>query len=172
MASSGVWTTNWEGIKNQRLCGFVKAGWDTIFDQNGTLISSYGGGMPLNNYGNTNTPSNAHPIVIIFGTGTATPTVSDVALGAKWDTNISRVSVENGSLSYDDTTHTATRTVKATVQNTGTLPVTITEWGISGVSSHNPVLLYRALLDEPVTLNQHESATLTVTISMQLTNPI
>lgn len=175
MASSGVWTTNWEGIKNAMLCGFVREGWSTIKDENGNLLDSYSGAIPMGYYTNSNGVSSNNPC-IIFGTGSGAASVNDLSLSHKWTSNISRVSLTNGPISYDDTTHTATRTITTTVQNTGSTPVTVTEWGITGRgmrgTANFEVLMYRALLDTPVTLNQYESATLTVTISVQLTNPI
>lgn len=176
MASSGVWTSNWEGIKNYLLCGFVRDGWSTIKDENGNIADGYSGATPMGDYQNLNYPTTNAP-VIIFGTGSTAPSVNDLGLAHKWTTNISRISLTNGSRIYDDTTHTATKTITTTVQNTGSNPVTITEWGIvgrawRGTNNNFDVLMYRALLDTPVTLNQYESATLTVTITVQLTNPI
>ena len=169
----GVWTNNWQGVKNALLCGFVRRDWSSVYDANGNLIQRYQGGLPLTDYTNSNSASSTNP-VLIFGTGVRTPAATDRALASKWTSGISRVAVDNGEMLYDETTHIASRTVRATVQNTGSSPVTVTEWGIAGTGYRNgtcEVLLYRALLDSPVTLNQFESATLSVTISVQLTDP-
>lgn len=175
-SSTGVWTDNWSGVKNYMLCNFVRDGWSTIYGADGQLITVYEGALPLNDFTNGNTASGTSP-ALIFGTGNTALSSDQVALATKWTSNISRVTVTNGTISYDENTHTASRTIRATIQNTGSLAVTIREWGISGrgrrgANNYPEVLLYRALLDEPVTLAQYESATLTVTISMQLTDPI
>ena len=36
--SEGVWTNNWQGVKNAMLCGFVRNGWSTVRDENGNLV--------------------------------------------------------------------------------------------------------------------------------------
>ena len=171
----GVWTNNWQGVKNVLLCGFVRSGWSTIYDAEGNLITRYEGALPLNDFTNGNTASGSSP-ALIFGTGTRAPAAADRALASKWTGNISRVAVVNGEIQYDAATHTATRQIKATVQNTGVNPVTVTEWGITGrgvrgTNNYPEILLFRALLDSPVTLNQYESATMSMTISVQLTDP-
>ena len=173
--SEGVWTNNWQGVKNAMLCGFVRNGWSTVRDENGNLVDGYNGAMPMGSYQNVNAASSTYP-ALIFGTGTAAPAATDLGLSHKWTSGISRVAIVNGTLSYDDSTHTASKVVKATIQNTGVNPVTVTEWGIvgrawRGSSSYPDILLYRALLDSPVTLNQYESATLSATITVQLTDP-
>lgn len=175
-SSTGIWMDNWSGVKNNMLCGFVRDGWSTIYGADSQLITRYEGALPLSDYTNGNTASGSNP-ALIFGTGDTALSSDQVALATKWTSNVSRVSITNGTISYNDTTHTASRVIKATVQNTGSLPVTIREWGITGrgvrgTNNYPEVLLYRALLDEPVTLAQYESATLTVTISIQLTDPV
>ncbi len=169
----GVWTNNWQGVKNALLCGFVRRDWSSVFDAGGNLIQRYQGGLPLTEFSNANSVGSTNP-VLVFGTGIRPPAATDRALASKWSSGISRVAVENGELLFDETTHTASRLVKATVQNTGSSPVTVTEWGIAGCGYRNgtcEVLLYRALLDSPVTLQQYESATLSVTVTVQLTDP-
>lgn len=186
---AGVWTNNWKGIKNWMLLGpnnedaDLKSGWDTIKNLSGTVLtgtlasSSYAPAIsPVGRFinyndGNYSSPSSQSNNAIVFGSGNGTPDASDYCLGAKWTSNISRVSLSQ-SASYDDTTHTKTKTVTCTVQNTGSSAVTIREWGIETSVNRSTVLLYRALLDTPVTLQQYESATFTCTISMQLTDPI
>ncbi len=184
---AGVWTNNWKGVKNWMLLGpyysteaVFRSGWDTMRDLNGQVLSGYGNYgypypvSPVGNFANSNEggggttgASNA----VVFGSGVGTPDASDYCLAAKWTSNISRVSLSQ-SASYDDATHTKTKTVTCTVQNTGSAAVTIREWGIEGYVIGQHVLLYRALLDTPVTLQQYESATFTCTISMRLTDPI
>ena len=182
--SNGVWTNNWKAIKNFALLGGaladIRSGWDTIKTLSGASITS--GALypmilsPVGNYSNYNSAYNAsgstNPYnVIVFGTGNTTPMATDYCLGAKWTSSISRVSLSQ-SASYDDATHTKTKTVTCTVQNTGSAAVTIREWGIETQVAGQSVLLYRALLDTPVTLQQYESATFTCTISMRLTDPV
>ena len=171
----GVWTNNWHGVKNALLCGFVRSGWSTVYDQDGNLMTRYMGALPLSDYRNANSSINAEP-ALIFGTGLSTPAATDRALSSKWVNGISRVAVSNGGLSFDETTHTASRIIRATVQNTGSLPVTVTDWGIVGYAVRGTgqsadILLSRELLNSPVTLQQYASATLSVTVSVQLTDP-
>lgn len=182
---AGVWTNNWKGVKNWMLLGSygsnstnVRPGWDTITDLNGSIITGssnyYTCVTPVGGYANSNSPvqsNSSSANAIVFGSGIGTPTASDYCLAAKWTSNISRVSLSHTN-SYDDATHTKTKTVTCTVQNTGSAAVTIREWGIEAIVAGSYVLLYRALLDTPVTLQQYESATFTCTISMQLTDPI
>ena len=173
---AGVWTNNWKGIKNAMLTGGdMRSGWSTVKNLTGTtLTGSFGSNLgPMNQYINQNSATssnnNSRNNVIVFGTGNGTPDASDYCLGAKWTANISRVSLSEQD-SLDSTTHTKTKTVTCTVQNTGSSAVTIREWGIECYTS-GQVLLYRALLDTPVTLAQYESATFTCTISLRLTDP-
>ena len=183
---AGVWTNNWKGIKNWMLLGpyygistDLRSGWDTITNLYGNTVT---GNVnypfcvsPVGNYVNANTltsqqiSNNGASNAIVFGTGSGTPAATDYCLGAKWTANISRVSLSQTE-SYDDTTHTKTKTVTCTVQNTGSAAVTLREWGIEGYVGQ-AVLLYRALLDTAVTLQQYESATFTCTISLRLTDP-
>lgn len=186
--SNGVWTNNWKGIKNWMLLGpyqassVYRSGWDTIKNISGTVLTNNQGNYPLvvspvGKYGNSNVPGQSSDGIsnaIVFGTGNATPDATDYCLAAKWTSGISRVSMSQTD-SYDDATHTKTVTVQCTVQNTGSTPVTIREWGIETevlATGVQHVLLYHALLDTPVTLNQYESATFTATISLRLTDPI
>lgn len=172
---AGVWTNNWHGIKNMMIIGGVQRnGWSTIRDLNGNTLantSNYSLG-PMNPFYNSNTGGSNYQYnnAIVFGSGSATPDASDYCLGAKWTNNISRVSLSQSN-SYNDTNQTKTKTVTCTVQNTGVAAVTIREWGIEANVSGNYVLLYRALLDTPVTLQQYESATFTCTLSLRLTDP-
>ena len=182
---AGVWTNNWKGVKNWMLLGphyssgssGLRSGWDTIKRLDGSTLSAISSHpccvSPVGHYRNSNDPgvdSNGNQNAIVFGSGVGTPDASDYCLGAKWTSNISRVSLSQ-SESYDDATHTKTKTVTCTVQNTGAAAVTIREWGIEGSVTGYATLLYRALLDTPVTLQQYESATFTCTISLRLTDP-
>ncbi len=75
---------------------------------------------------------------------------------------------------------TVTRTITVSVQNTGSNNVTLREWGIFGVirtqvyasSCIATALLYREVLDSPVTLGQYQAATLELTVSLTLTDPV
>lgn len=173
--ADGVWTNNWRALKNAYLLGgVVREGWSSVRKPDASLV----GGVdyinsPISRTYNTNSYVNGDDVmVIIFGTGTATPLATDTSLQAKWTTGISRVSVENGELSFNDETFTVSRTYKATIQNTGATAVTVSEWGITVDEHANEVLIYRALLDAPVTLRQYESATLELTVRMSLSDPI
>ena len=180
---AGVWTNNWKAVKNYFLLGGlvadIRSGWSSITKLDGSIVTTGAGYptilSPVGRYGNVNDAANSYSNgpynAIVFGSGSSTPAATDYCLGAKWTSNISRVSLSQ-SESYDDATHTKTKTVTCTVQNTGSAAVTIREWGIeSAVYGSERFLLYRALLDTPVTLQQYESATFTCTISLRLTDP-
>lgn len=168
---NGVWTNNWAGIKNAMLLSERRSGYSTIKTTSGTVLSGQGisYSSPVYSFENRNNPYN-NCNAIVFGSSTTAPDVTDYKLGTKWESGISRISLTNSS-SYDASTHTKTRIVVCTIQNTDASPYTIREWGIESYANGDYVLLYRALLDTPVTLQQYESATFTCRISMRLTDP-
>lgn len=181
---TGVWNNNWKGMKNRMLIGgrVSRIGLDAIYDVDGNLISSisnaYGSGQwsPLNSLNNSYLTSGG-ATTVRFGTSDTTPSTSDIDLGSPWSSNITYVSVSNGSSSVSGST--VSRTLKVTVQNTATATVTVREFGLftavtvnsSSSTTSRTVMMYRAVLDSPVDIAQYESATLTFTVSMTLADP-
>ena len=112
--------------------------------------------------------------VVWFGSSNLAVSADQIDLGSAISGNsangLNNITTNTGEISYNDTTKVASRVMSFTVQWRGTSPVTIREWGIFCQSPG--ILIYRAVLDEPVTLAQYESATLTVTLSVEITNPV
>ncbi|MBQ9413107.1 MAG: hypothetical protein IJU29_08445 [Oscillospiraceae bacterium] len=109
---------------------------------------------------------------IVFGTGDTAVTYYDYALKSKWTSNISRITTSSTGPTLDSQTGVLTETMTATVQNNGSAAVTVREWGIEGYANYSGkrFLLYRDLLQTPVTLNQYEAATFTCTLLYQIPN--
>ena len=181
---TGVFTNNWKGMKNRLLLGHCAsaAGLDTVYNTGGNLVSPISGHnykfafSPLNNvYGayDRNSSTTYCMNLIRFGTSDTTPTAADIDLGNPWSSGISYVSVNSGTPSVSGSA--VSRTFTVTVQNTAAASVTVREFGIfcylSGSPESGYVMLYRAVLDEPVTIAQYESATLTFTVTMTLSDP-
>ncbi len=179
---AGTWTRNWRAFRNIMLMGSHRNGLSTIrntemcirdsrFSDNLTATS------PLGIYNNEQGTSNA-ACSILLGTGNTAPTTADYRL--EQTANVNYLSCAVGAPVYDLSVGTVTRTVTVSVQNTGSENVTIREWGIFGSirtsnyysSSIATALLYREVLDSPVTLGQYQAATLELTVTLTLTDPV
>ena len=195
---AGVWTRNLDGFIRAKALGYAAPGYATVYDRDGNVVSSTAPGnmysdgtlsateIPaLQVYTATGTPAdnsvlsaNSRYLGIRFGAGSTAPTVNDHALASDITTSLNVVAVSNGT--YNLSNGVASRTIRITVQNQGSQSRTIAEWGIEGLlrydtsssGGHNwyyrYILLYRDVLDTPVTLAQYESATFTVTLELTL----
>ena len=176
---AGVWTNNWQAVKNTMLLGNIKQGLNTLKTVAGETVANTAatvivrGVSPLAAYGSS--VGN----LLRVGTGSAAPAATDYSLSDP--SAVTYLSTANEPLTYDVAAGTASKTVKLVVQNNAAASVTLREWGIwtsiqkyagSSPTYENYVLIYRALLDTPVTLAQYETATLTLTISLTLEDPI
>ena len=178
---AGTWTRNWRAVRNIMLMGSHHNGLSTFTNQQGiTVADRYADHLsattPLGIY--TNDSGSDQLNRIRLGTGNTAPAVSDYNL--EQEANLSYLSCAVGAPVYDDNLGTVTRTITVSVQNTLSESVTIREWGIFGAirnlarssSAIASVLLYREVLDSPVTLGQYQAATLELTVSLTLTDPV
>ena len=185
------WTNNWTAMKNALLCGCFRSGISTMTNMTGNVIETgldntdvrvavpspmSAFNVDISASARTGPGGGGANFTVLFGDGNAAPSVTDYSLDSRL-TNINRLSTVHESVSVDTGTSTVTRTEKVTVQNVGAASITIREWGIvldgaSGFLSANDFLIYRALLDSPVTLDVNQAATLTLTLSVTLDDPV
>lgn len=181
--SNGVWTNNWKAAKNLMLLNRVQVDMCTITASDGTVVQNQTtearAGTPFGVYTNSEL-SSYEECFLRLGRGTAIPAETDYKLGTNISSsNISYLSIFTSNPTWDSGTNTWTRTVTMTAQYIGSGSVTITEWGIfisietsvplSGSSpTTSKALVYHELLDSPVTLQQYESATFILTLTLTL----
>lgn len=194
---AGVWTNNLEGFLRAKALGYAAPGYATVYNRSGNAVTSPNPGASVYNHDflatkitglevktSTGTPSDGGVlsadgthIGIRFGSGSTAPSATDYNLASSITTALTVVSVSNGQ--YVFANGVGTRTITITVQNQGATTRTIAEWGIEGylyyfTSSSSSsyvsqyILLYRDVLDTPVTLAQYESATFTVTLELTM----
>lgn len=171
---AGVWTNNWNNMRRSMAAGIASTALGAVYNTSGQAISSAnvfqsqypvaGPMSPL--YGSRG--SGGGVVGVPFGTSNTTPAVTDYSLGEAFTSGLSYVAYNNGTETYNASTGVATRTDYVTVQNTGAADKIVREWGIVGRLNGSDVLLYRAVLDEPITLPQYYSLKLTITRTMQL----
>ena len=175
MANVGVWTNNWRGLKNSFLLGRYYEGLTTYRRSNGntpsdgTTVTSFAGP-----FANATTTLSSTTTTVLVGSSSTPPAASDITVTEI--NGISYLTVANEGIDYDTSTGTATKTIKLTIQNQSNADVTIREWGLFGGSNPSSVshgiLLYREVLENPVTLAVNQSATLSVTLSITLADPV
>ncbi len=179
---AGTWTRNWRAFRNIMLMGSHHNGLSTIKNTEGVTVADRSSDnltatSPLGIY-NNDLGATASASSIKLGSGNTAPTAADYAL--EQPANINYLSCAVGAPVYDDSVGTVTRTITVSVQNTGSENVTIREWGLFGTvrtlnyySSNVAVaLLYREVLDSPVTLGQYQAASLELTLNLTLTDPV
>lgn len=192
---TGVWTNNLKGLLRVNAYGLAWPGIATITNTAGTVrqedvtIDANGSGIgfdeshisgPLTGlaFSNGRFPWTASDpaLFLRFGSGASTPAVTDVNLNQEM-AGLTRVAITNGTRTFNKETGVISRPVSITVQNPNTTPAVIREWGIfdwvrslnvGNVRETDVYLLYRELLDTPVTLNQYESAKLELTVTLTL----
>lgn len=185
--STGVWTNNWRAAKNLMLLGHYIYGLTTLIRRNGYIQSASDGTGAVHNIyspmgpymtGNSGWEGWAY---CRFGSGSTSPSASDYRLESMLShTDIVVDNVYNVSETVSGST--VTRTVKYVLRNpSDSASITVREWGIflstgytgSGyVELNNDYLVYREVLDSDVVLAAHQSATLTLTVSMTLDDPV
>lgn len=172
---AGVWTLNWKATKNALLCGDWIEGLSMLKTTSGAYYTS------------VSASQNRHDITqywsalgylggtgsILLGSGSTAPAESDYALESPIS-GYNVLSVVEEKPVWDTTTGVVSNTVKVTVQNRNAEAVTVQEWGIQRIDGSHSVffLLYRAVLDSPVTIQPNQSAMLTLTRSVTLTDPV
>lgn len=177
---NGIFTNNWTAAKNLMLIGAAsnatngQTGVTDMYDTYGArcrpdvyIIS------PLNGLVRGYNPSGDRN-AIRFGTSDTAPAATDIDLGTPWSSGLTYVEATSGNMTWSG--NTASRTFTVTVQNTAAASVTVREFGlfayvVSG-GSYSYSMLYREVLDTPVTLAQYDSATLTFTVSMTIADPV
>ena len=185
--SGGIWLDNWRGLRNSALLnGAYNDALTQAYNINGkhAVWNRSNTAGPLGNlYAGISQQSGSSYgayLVVRFGQSDTPPTAADYNLGDPVTSNLSYISVSSGSLQYDTATATVSRTYTATVQNLASASVTFREFGlfvytntISGESNSSTItMLYREVLDTPVTLAQYETATITFTVSLTLGDPV
>ena len=175
---SGTWTKNLQGLLRVRTYGFAAQGLATVKNTSGSALSTGTGGnsddlsttkITALYFRNSSSPSYGYDgLAVVFGSGSTEPSTEDVQLQSPLSSLAYRA-VTNGAYKFETGTGVITRDVKVTVQNTSASQVKIAEWGILAYCGSNNTLLYRELLDAPVTLEQFESATLEMTVTLNLT---
>ena len=174
--STGVWTNNWRAWKNVLILGTYRYGLTTLVDMNSnprtTDDAPNTNTVPHSPMGRYDYPNDGGWPCVMFGSGSATPSVSDYRLDSTVGmSNLALQSYTNVSLTSSGST--VTRTVKYVLQNTSdSATVSVTEWGVYAALNGTRYLLYRELLDSPVTFVPHQSGTLTLTLSMTLDDPV
>lgn len=199
---AGMWLNNWRGMRNAWLLGTPVPGLSTVVDVNGRIIAttpsavepvfleeteknrSWGcapGFCAMNltsvQYG-TAPSSGARGVpknIIVVGTGNTPVTAQDYTL-AQPDSRIVKASVTNVSYTYDVGTGTAVRTFMLNIRNNSAQEITVSEWGIvAGIATDSntyEAMLYREVLDAPLTLAAYTGGTLNLTLTLTLDDPI
>ena len=176
---AGVWTLNWKATKNALLCGDWIENLSTLKATSGAYYTSVSASQSrhdmtqywsaLGYLGGTGS--------ILLGSGSTAPAESDYALETPLS-GYNVLSVVEEKPVWDTTTGVVSNTVKMTVQNRNAEAITVREWGMlrpfvyPGSSNTHFFLLYRAVLDSPVTIQPNQSAMLTLTRSVTLTDPV
>ena len=177
---AGLWLDNWRGLRNSALIGGAVAadGKCTAYTTGGQLAYLPSGSFTspcAARIANSRSTSASGYLTVRFGTSNTAPTQTDRDLGSPITSNLSYVAASVNTGSWSGNTYTRDYTV--TIQNTATASVTIREYGLFvpaqyGNGSNGDVMLYREVLDSPVTVGQYESATINFSVSMTLGDPV
>ena len=187
--SNGVWTDNWRATKNLMMLGCIQPGLTTLKTAAGVTLTdtepdhAYRTVSPFAAYTGADSQYTAFQggaNMIRLGTSDATPAASDYRITLS--DSIREVSVGNESVSFDVPNGSATRAIDLIVENVGASAVTLREWGVYQrvmyITAHTAnwtnhvVLVYRALLDSPLTLAPGETAALRLTLAVTLSDPL
>lgn len=178
--SGGIWLDNWRGLRNSALLGGAYIATLTqAYDTAGRNVHADGGRItspvapPYNGSGVLD-----NSVTVRFGQSDTAPSATDYNLGDPVMNNLTYVSASGGNLTYVGAT--VSRTYTVVVQNNSAAPVVFREYGLfvrgvrtSGSSTYNEaVMIYREVLDTPVTVNQYETAKITLTVSLTLGDPV
>ena len=187
--ANGVWTNNWRAMKNLMMLGCIQPGLTTLKTATGATLTdvnpdhAYRTLSPFASYTGADSAYTAFQggaNMIRLGTSDAAPAATDYKITLSGD--IREVSIGNESVSCDLQSGSATRAVDLILENTGAQSVTLREWGVYQrmlyITAHTAnwtshvVLVYRALLDTPLTLAPGETAALRLTLAVTLSDPI
>ena len=175
---AGVWTYNWRTMKNTLLCSDFVLGISELKTTNGILHTSTENHnmvdralSPLGPVSTFSSIPDANRLYVKLGSGSTAPAATDYDL--ENELNLSYLSIINEQPTINVSTGVVSNVIKLTVQNQMNSTVTVREWGLFGIAySKLYFLFYRALLDSPVTLDVNQAATLTLTRSVTLTDPV
>lgn len=174
---AGVWTLNWKAIKNVLLCGDAIEGLSALKDMNGNLMVTLTAAINEHTSRSVASPMGLmNGFFVRYGSGNTAPAESDYMLNTVLS-GISALSTVYEKPVWDTATGVVSNTELVTIQNTNSAAVTVREWGITmrdpiSGSLNRDYLVYRAVLDSPVTIQPNQSAMLTLTRSVTLTDPV
>lgn len=179
---AGVWTNNWRAFRNIMLMGSHHNGLSTVVNTDGVTVAdrfneNISATSPVGVYFTDLSGTNSGG-GIRLGTGNTPPSATDYNLESSAPLNY--LTCATTTPVYNDQDGTITRTVTISVQNQTGNPVTIREWGVYGTvrtvvyysNAVTTALLYREVLDSPVTLANYQTATVEVTLTLTLTDPV
>ena len=182
---AGAWTKNWQSLQNIMLMGSHHTGISTLIGTDGNQIADYTGSAsmssPICRLLVSGSFRDYEVNELVLGTGTATPTADDYYITPI--NGMTELSSLNYNPTYDTANGTVSRTYSKTWQYRGTGSVTIAEWGlltmyVTGISTYwdygptgTRVMVYRELLDTPITLQAYQSVKLQVTVNLTLAEP-
>ena len=182
---TGVFTTNWHGLKNRILLNHNYSGVDDrIYNTAGNSVPAYSSATstiytPLATLNDSYQISSGRSTIRLgLGENPVAPSENQRDLqGTKWASNNTYVPKSFSSSSITKTgDHTYSRTYTAAIQNSADDTVKVTEFGLftsvpytSGSSNYSAeVMIYRGVFDEPITVRHLETVSLTFTISLTL----
>lgn len=183
---NGVINRNWLGYKNSMLIQACRNYQNKVYEDNVTDMFDTNGYKAVAVYicslvspvVSNSASVYSSQLTVRFGSSDTPPTGRENNLGQPWTTSsLHYVSVTVGEATWED--NTISRTYTVTVQNQAADQGVIREYGLfalgqraaNGNSAESAILLYHEILDEPVTLNPLETATISFTVSMTLTEP-
>lgn len=186
----GIWTNNWQGVKNTMLAGSVIDNFSTIVLTSGTNSSGirrYPSPLktldrkPSNSYSIESNPDSSfgsnNYVAVLFGTGTNALQASDYQLASIAPAGLQQLAVSSEDIVQNTQTHTLSRKSTISLYNSTTTDIQITEWGLfmsggNGSWTSGATLVYRELLQAPVIIAPSASANFELTVSLTLDNPI
>lgn len=188
---AGVWTKNFQSLKNIWLCGDANYYLSALKDVDGNLrytvadtVNYHGNRFPVTSpmtmciAAPSAGSSGSADCFIKVGSSSTAPTENDYDLTENV-TGISYLSVVNEKPVWNAATGEVSNTIKLTIQNTSADAITIREWGLYArlaqyrESTYNyKYLVYHATLDAPVIIAASQSAMLTLGRTVILTDPV
>ena len=187
---SGLWTKNFQALKNIWLCGGAIYTMSALKDSTGTLRWTLSDSQNYYAYDLPSTSPMAYASnnpalgtsyacgILRVGGSAITPTTEDYNLNETLS-DITYLSTVNEKPVWNDSTGEVSQTAKLTIQNAGAEAVTVREWGLfvrmakyRGSNPGEQFLIYHATLDTPVIIAASQSAMLTLVRTVILTDPV
>lgn len=187
---AGVWTNNFQALKNIWLCGDALYSMSAMKDTSGAkrwsvsdTVNYHNNAFPITSpmafvLANDIGAGSTADCIVKVGGGSAAPAATDYDLTEALS-GISYLSVVNEKPVFNDSTGEVSNTIKLTLQNVGAEAVTIREWGLfarmwnwNGGTNQFRFMIYHATLDAPVIIAASQSAMLTLVRTVILTDPV